>query len=129
MDMEQSFETCKALKGREGILFFHPMVNIQNTIPDLPENEWFVVAQLANGEPRTLTSTEDYDELIRYLEMPKLEWDDVERIVRAVQADPIVGKMVIQSDEFFGWEIAIQTQTGGGVKVRSLEGWERWKNR
>ena len=129
MQMEESFEICKQLKEREGVVFFHPMHNLQGTIPDLPEEEWFVVAHLANGEPRTLTNQRDYDELVRYLEMPPLDWEEVSRIVEAIQNDPVVGKVIVQSDPFFGWEIAVQTQTGGGVKVRSLEGWERWKDR
>jgi hypothetical protein len=129
MQMEESFEICKDLKEREGVVLYQPMHNLQQTVADLPPEEWFVVTHLANGEPRTLTNRQDYDELISYLEMPPLEWDDVERIVTAIQDDPIVGKIIIQSDTFFGWEIAVQTQTGGGVKVRSLDGWERWKNR
>ena len=129
MEMEASFEVCKQLKGREGVVFFHPMHNLQEAVPDLPADDWFVVAHLANGEPRTISTQQDFEDLIRYLEMPKLGWEDVNRIVEAIENDPIVGKMVIQSDPFFGWEIAVQTQTGGGVKVRSLEGWERWKSR
>jgi hypothetical protein len=129
MQMEESFEICKQLKEREGILFFHPMINIQQTLPELPNEEWFVVAHLANGEPRTLVTQDDFNDLIRYLEMPKLEWEDVNRIVEAIRDDSIVEKVIVQSDSFFGWEIAVQTQTGGGVKVRSVEGWERWKNR
>jgi hypothetical protein len=129
MEMEESFEICKRLKTQEGVLLFHPMINMQNTIEELPPEEWFVIVHLANGEPRTLTNQKDYDDLVRYLEMPRLEWDDVDRIVRAIQEDPIAEKFVIQNDAFFGWEIAVQTQTGGGVKVRSVEGWERWKNR
>jgi hypothetical protein len=129
MEMEASFDICTRLKGREGILLFHPMVNVQNTLEDLPADEWFVVVHLANGEPRTLVNEKDYDDLIRYLDMPRLEWEDVDRILSVIQSDPIVEKVIIQSDAFFGWEIAVQTQTGGGVKVRSLEGWERWKNR
>lgn len=129
MQMEESFEICKELKGREGVQFFHPMINIQQTVPELPQEDWFVVAHLANGEPRTLASREDFDDLIRYLEMPRLEWPDVDEIVRGIKDDPIVGKIIITSDAFFGWEVAVQTQTGGGVKVRSLAGWEKWKNR
>ena len=129
MQMEESFEVCRQLKEREGVVFFQPMHNFQQTIEDLPPEEWFVVAHLANGEPRTITTRQDYDDLIKYLEMPRLTWDEVSRIVEAIENDPVVGKIIIQSDEFFGWEIAVQTRTGGGVKVRSLEGWERWKSR
>lgn len=129
MQMEESFEICKQLKEREGVVFFHPMHNLQETLPDLPAEEWFVVAHLSNGEPRTISTQQDFEELIRYLEMPRLEWDEVSRIVEAIEKDPVVGKIIIQSDPFFGWEIAVQTQTGGGVKVRSLDGWERWKSR
>lgn len=129
MQMEESFELCTRLKNREGVQFFHPMINIQGTIPDLPPEEWFVVVHLANGEPRTLLNTEDYDDLIHYLEMPPLDWEEVNRIVEEIKDDPIAEKIIVQSDPFFGWEIAVQTQTGGGVKVRSLDGWERWKNR
>ena len=127
--MEESFEICKRLKGREGVVLFHPMINIQKAIPELPPEEWFVVVQLANGEPRMVTTQQDYDDLVRYLEMPALDWDDVDGIVRALKDDPVVEKVIVQSDSFFGWEIAVQTKTGGGVKVRSVEGWDRWKNR